>query len=261
MPSVTWDTAFEASPADTDEAKYGALKIRQLKVAISERGELELNWKTGTQPFGKAGKLAAVFHGTTTEINALTGMTTNSQAFDTTLNVPKRYTGSEWVAVSIDHGTFAGLSDDDHPQYLNLTKASQTLTENLLVTASKTIDGRDISADGIVLDALAAGTAVAFGSWVTKVAATSYLAATDGFLVVALYSLTQNCTRYATGYTDANSPPTTIRCTASGISVIDSDTENYGSFTMPVKKGDYYRVVVTGGGPYTIAINWIPLGS
>jgi hypothetical protein len=146
MPDVTWDDTFEASPADTDEAKYGAAKIRQLKLAVRERGELELNWKAGTQPFAKAGKIAVMFAGTTAEINALTGMAAGAFAWDTSLNVIKRYNGSAWVIITPDHGNLAGLGDDDHTQYLHLNKAGQTLQQNLAVADGVTIDGVDLSA-------------------------------------------------------------------------------------------------------------------
>jgi len=154
---TTWDATFEASPSDSDEAKYGASKIRELKVAISERLELELNFKTGTQPLVKAGKAAVIFLGTTADINALSGMSSGALAWDTTLKVLKRYSGSAWVVLDIDHGALSGLSDDDdHPQYLKLDKAGQTLSQNLAVSSSVTIDGRDISADGAKLDTFAA---------------------------------------------------------------------------------------------------------
>jgi len=39
--SRTWDTAYEAIPADTDQAKEGALRIRNLKVDIKERAEID----------------------------------------------------------------------------------------------------------------------------------------------------------------------------------------------------------------------------
>ena len=80
--AITWDANFEASPKDTDEAKYGAEKIRDLKLAISERLELEMNFKTGTQPLIKAGKAAVMFTGTTEEIASLTGMSVNALAWE-----------------------------------------------------------------------------------------------------------------------------------------------------------------------------------
>jgi hypothetical protein len=149
---TTWDASFELSPADLDEVKYGAGKIRELKTAISEREELEHNFKTGTQPFHKAGKCAVVYVGTTAQINALTGMTEGSIAWDTTLKVIKIYTSSAWTVLDYDHGQLSGRTDDDHTQYLMLTKAGQNLSEDLTVTAAKKIDGRDISVDGALLD-------------------------------------------------------------------------------------------------------------
>lgn len=61
-----------------------------------------------------------------------------------------------------DHGLLGGLSDDDHPQYIHLNKASQTLLQDLLVSTGTTIDGRDISADGATLDTIS-------GSFVSSV--------------------------------------------------------------------------------------------
>ena len=151
--AITWDANFEALPKDTDEAKYGAEKIRDLKLAISERLELEMNFKTGTQPLIKAGKAAVIYIGTTAEIDALTGMSVGAFPWDTTLKVLKRYS-TTWDILDIDHGALSGLADDDHTQYLNLAKASQELTESLAVTDLKTIDGRDLSVDGAKLDSL-----------------------------------------------------------------------------------------------------------
>ena len=97
MPSVTWDDTFETSPADTDEAKYGATKIRQLKVAVREREELEHNFKAGTQPFHLAGKSSVLYAGTTAQINALSGMAEGAIVFDEDLKSWKRYSGAAWV--------------------------------------------------------------------------------------------------------------------------------------------------------------------
>lgn len=55
------------------------------------------------------------------------------------------FTGGVW-----DHGTALGLSDDDHPQYLK--KAGDTITGNITVSSEVTIDGRDLSEDGDILD-------------------------------------------------------------------------------------------------------------
>jgi hypothetical protein len=156
----TWDTAFEASPPDTGEdAAYGAERIRDTKIGARERLDVEHNFSNLTPNTGtgrhKPGKVSVAFEGTTAEINALTGMAQGCIAFDTDLNVFKVYSGAAWISRGgLDHGALAGLADDDHPQYLNLTKASQTITQNVGVAEGVTIDGRDISEDYTALSAV-----------------------------------------------------------------------------------------------------------
>lgn len=168
MPSVTWDAAFEASPADSDEAKYGATKIRQLKLAVSERLELELNFKTGTQPLLKAGQAAVCYSGNAAQIAALANVANGALAWSTTANCFQRSNGTAYANLSIDHGTLAGLSDDDHTQYLKLDKVGQTISANISVAANITLDGRDVGADGTKVDTLyAANNIVQIASNVT----------------------------------------------------------------------------------------------
>lgn len=156
MPNIVWDDAFEATPAPTDEIRYGCYQIQDLKKAIRERLELEMNFKSGTRPLLKAGKASVLFYGTTAEINALTDVSPGALAWDTTLHMFKRYSGTAWITLTLDHADLSGLSADDHPQYLKLDKANQTLTQDLAVAAGKKIDGRDISVDGANLDTLMA---------------------------------------------------------------------------------------------------------
>ena len=54
-----------------------------------------------------------------------------------------------------DHGNLGGLGDDDHTQYLR-ADGTRELTDDMTVTALKTIDGRDLSVDGAKLDAIEA---------------------------------------------------------------------------------------------------------
>lgn len=182
---TTWDDLFEASPADDDEAKYGAAKMRELKAALSEREELEHNFKTGTKPFHKAGKCAVFYSGTTIEIAALTGMSEGSIAFDTTLGVLQRFDGNAWATQTMSHGKLTDLDADSHPQYLHLTTAGQTITENIAVTAGKTIDGRDISDDMGKLDTLVSletdSLALVFDSGTKEIRRTAGSFVTDGF--------------------------------------------------------------------------------
>ena len=140
---TTWDASFEASPADSDEAKYGANKIRELKTAVSERLELEMNFKTGTRPLIKAGQASVCLQANTTDIANIANMSNHAIAWDTTLKVFKGY-NSNWVTFDMDHGALSGKSDDDHPQYLSANKANQTIEANISCAANVTIDGIDI---------------------------------------------------------------------------------------------------------------------
>ncbi|MCL6441794.1 MAG: hypothetical protein K6T27_09935, partial [Thermoleophilum sp.] len=99
--SVVWDATFENSPADTDEIKYGAQKIRQLKLAIREREEEEHNFKDGTKPFHLPGRCSVAFYGTTAQINGLSNPPQYAIAFDETLKDWKIFDGAAWARKSI----------------------------------------------------------------------------------------------------------------------------------------------------------------
>jgi hypothetical protein len=76
---------------------------------------------------------------------------------------------------------------------------------------------------------------VGFGSWTSKSNDTVYLAGTDGFVCGIAYG-GGNLPR---GYTDGSNPPTTLRAAAYS----PGGESLASSFTMPVRKGDYWRVV------------------
>lgn len=97
--NTTWDSSFEAAPADTDEIKYGAGKIRELKAAINERAIVEHDWRATGKHL--PGKTSCLYTGTTTEINALTGMSEGAIAYDETLGKLKMYTASAWTALAL----------------------------------------------------------------------------------------------------------------------------------------------------------------
>lgn len=90
-----------------------------------------------------------------------------------------------------------------------------------------------------------------FGAWdegAPWANSTSYLAATDGFVVASHPSGAGS----VYGYTDSSNPPTTLRTS-------HHDGEpgggSQGSIIMPVRKGDYWKVISAD------TIYWIPLGS
>lgn len=98
--------------------------------------------------------------------------------------------------------------------------------------------------------------ATSLGSWVDKSSSyDSQQATTDGF-VTAFCSATASGAFDVQGYSDSASTPTTLRAW-SRITAVGS---NSVAITMPVKKGDYWRVVTSSITP-TIVVYWIPLGS
>lgn len=87
-----------------------------------------------------------------------------------------------------------------------------------------------------------------FGTWTTKTADDSHLAATDGF-VVAYESGTAD--HELKILTDSSNPPTTVRQRF----YKTGDGTAAGSVMCPVKSGDYFKVTDTG----TSTIYWLPL--
>jgi hypothetical protein len=85
---------------------------------------------------------------------------------------------------------------------------------------------------------------------------TAYLAASDGF-VVAIGDAIAGGGGAGTVQvlTDAANPPTTER----GKVTLSNE---YGTLTVPVKKGDYYKVTATlgSGTAITSSVEWVPLG-
>lgn len=80
------------------------------------------------------------------------------------------------------------------------------------------------------------------GDWESKSFDTNYQATVGGF-VVAKAEATGSARGHLVGYTDSSSTPSTARAHFA-ISAA-SPYINRGSLMMPVKKGDYYKVVVT----------------
>jgi len=96
------------------------------------------------------------------------------------------------------------------------------------------------------------GTMKIFGAWESKSNNVVYQAPTDGFVVDYGGYSPSNSGGSATGYTDGSNPPITIRAFSS---VFYSSVP---AITMPVRKGDYWKVVNSHGGG---AVWWIPLGT
>jgi hypothetical protein len=85
---------------------------------------------------------------------------------------------------------------------------------------------------------------------------TSYKANTDGFVSAFWTSGTGSASGGLDGLTDSANPPTHMMATTR---VNGTGGLTNGTVFMPVKKGDYWKIVVNGSAA-TITVNWIPLG-
>lgn len=99
------------------------------------------------------------------------------------------------------------------------------------------------------------GTVSILGAPTGKSAITVHQAETDGFVVVLLRGT--SLWGSVTGYAGPSSPPSIIRGRASYD--FDRTGANESSFTMPVRKSEYYRVEAPASG-VTVSIEWVPMG-
>lgn len=111
-----------------------------------------------------------------------------------------------------------------------------------------------ISNDGFFTD---------LGDWVVKAKDTTYQALTDGDVqgYGAYTTVAGNFEATVSLYTDGSSTPTTLR---QQFLIMETGTtaqagyDHAQCFSMRVKKGDYYKVVVTGSTLTTFVMYWIP---
>jgi hypothetical protein len=123
-----------------------------------------------------------------------------------------------------------------------------------------------------MIAAASVGAAADFGDTQEMQVNTTYQAATSGIVVAGVsWNAGQQDAGKAlwggvVGYSDANNPPQTIRGAAS-CGVRWMKVQNwyvqmlvpYNSFTMPVKKGDYWGVSTDGNSIGTWKVLWTPL--
>lgn len=97
-------------------------------------------------------------------------------------------------------------------------------------------------------------------SWQSKSTGTVVQAPCDGF-VIALLAANSTWFGWLQGFSDTSNPPTTQRA---GCNVDSATVQAFASFTMPVKKGEFWEVTQTSGtgtgGTGTATIFWVPLG-
>ncbi len=82
-----------------------------------------------------------------------------------------------------------------------------------------------------------------FGSKMDRVIATTYLAESDGFLVVFPKKVTNECISYYSIFSDNSEDPTTLV----GYGQVYYQYASASSTSVPIKAGNYYKVLVTYG--------------
>lgn len=157
--------------------------------------------------------------------------------WDTTNNRLQVYNGSAWLNIPAIASCAAGdIMYHNGTSWVRLAKgtAGQKLKINAGATAPEWV-----------------GTEL--GAWDASTYAnnTAYLAATDGF-VVGYGTTTDGNSGSVYGYTDASNPPTTVRW--------GNQSTVLCAICMPVKKGNYWKVVFSGTTMSAI-LAWIPLGA
>ena len=104
------------------------------------------------------------------------------------------------------------------------------------------------------------GTVKVLGDWATKTLGTVYQAESDGFVVATITNSTNGNLQGFTGTSNTpTNPPNILRGyahAATPVAILG------GSFTFPVKKGEYWRVARATSDTVTatVTIDWIPLG-
>ena len=147
-------------------------------------------------------------------------------------------------AGSPDHG-FIWLRTNDHTQIAIRNNGEVGI-------------GEDNTEPAATLDVK--GTVKAFGGdWSSKTLGSAFLAESDGFVVANIIATSATLsTANIQGLTDSSNPPNSNSIRAYAHCYLPQGTG--GSFTMPVKKGNYWQVVKPNTTPATVTIYWMPLG-
>lgn len=119
------------------------------------------------------------------------------------------------------------------------------LAAGLAVSATASFTSRVVMNDGLDISGTASFKNGLLGSWVSRSDNTVYTATSDTTVMVYLSCADTNRGSSA-GYTDGSNPPTTIRGRESiQFASANAIFNQYGSYQMPVRKGDYWKVVKT----------------
>ena len=149
----------------------------------------------------------------------------------------------------------------NHENILTFTAANLSLSGNLAVSHISASANVSIANYLNVNNIVGTGvlTANLFGSmtaYSSRSVDTVYQAASDGFVIVLADAWEPHVgTGNIRAYVDSFSPPTTLRgC--------DAYVNDCGTITVPVRRGEYYKVTHTiGGGGASFSARWVSLGS
>jgi len=146
------DTYSETTPQGSDLANTLDTVIQTDKRAIDQRIELEHyslvdgnNDAASLLAQGRhvPGKVQAVFIGTTAEINALTGMTKGSLAYDTDLGLLKIFNGSDWDTIGVG-GVGTAAQRLAFAGYLGSNQNIPSNTETVVEVDTETFDSGSV---------------------------------------------------------------------------------------------------------------------
>lgn len=147
--TITWDDSFEAIPSDSNYGYDLDTFIQDIKIGIRERAEIEHIWKIGaTDGQHVPGLVRVVKVDTDANVLSFSGKK-DAIAFATDTKKFYRNTadGANWSVIDIDHGSFSGLTDDDHTIYL-LVDGTRALSGNLSAGSNKITSLATPTADG-----------------------------------------------------------------------------------------------------------------
>ncbi len=109
-------------------------------------------------------------------------------------------------------------------------------------------------------EAVAAVGATGFGSWTASSAGTVFQATTDGFVIVHAIT-TETSQTFVAGFTDSSPTASTKRLE---LALDGNGFPDRGSFTMPVRSGDYWQVTIASNGSValtTLTVSFLPIGT
>ncbi len=234
--SHTYDVATPVGSADTPQEADD--RMREIKASVQERLNVEHVFDlTGTEvSHANTGKHTDITTTSIANAGALANvgnLTVNTDKF--TIDAA---TGNVVVAGTLNVAGAAEIIGVATLGDASLLKTTAAPTTDAMIANKKYVDDQ-ISA--------AVPDDNAFGSWASRSNNTVYLAASDGF-VLAYDNYDPTTNLY--GYTDGSNPPTTLRQQFR----IEANANAAGGITMPVKKGDYWKIVGAN------TVYWLPLG-